>query len=95
MVIHSFSKPRTTFESIYTNTFLSTVSHSLVKPSPKLPGQGNLQLELTMNIDFVLCKPWPIFSLINSLVVLYLNIVNLPLLSPGLIQLCNGFKKGF
>ena len=61
------------------------------KPSPKLPGQGNLWLELTMNIDFVLCKPWPIFSLINSLVVLYLNIVNLPFLSPGLIQLCKGF----
>ena len=94
-IVHSFRKPRTAFESIYTNTFLSPVSHSLVKPSPKLPGQGNLRLELTVNIEFVLCKPWPIFSEYKQPCCLVLEYCKPSALSPGLIQLCNGFKKGF
>ena len=31
-VVHGFSKPRTTFECIYTNTFTSKVSRGLEKP---------------------------------------------------------------
>ena len=38
-VVHGFSKPRTTFECIYTNTFTSKVSRGLDKPIPKPLGQ--------------------------------------------------------
>ena len=45
-VVHGFSKPWTTFECIYTNTFTSKVSHGLDKPIPKPLGQDKLRLEL-------------------------------------------------
>ena len=45
-VVHGFSKPRTTFECIYTNTFTSKVSHGLDKPISKPLGQYKPRLEL-------------------------------------------------
>ena len=47
-VVHGFSKPRTTFECIYTNTFTSKVSRGLEKPIPKPLGQDKLRLELAL-----------------------------------------------
>ena len=43
-IFHSFSKPRKTYECIYTNTFTSKLSSGLDKPSPKLLGQDRLEL---------------------------------------------------
>ena len=47
-VVHGFSKPWTTFECIYTNTFTSKVSHGLDKPIPKPLGQDKPRLELAL-----------------------------------------------
>ena len=47
-VVHGFSKPRTTFECIYTNTFTSKVSRGLDKPIPKPLGQDKPRLELAL-----------------------------------------------
>ena len=47
-VVHGFSKPRTTFECIYTNTFTSKVSRGLYKPIPKPLGQDKPRLELAL-----------------------------------------------
>ena len=47
-VVHGFSKPRTTFECIYTNTFTSKVSRGLEKPIPKPLGQDKPRLELAL-----------------------------------------------
>ena len=47
-VVHGFSKPRTTFECIYTNTFTSKVSRGLDKPIPKPFGQDKPRLELAL-----------------------------------------------
>ena len=41
----SFSKPRTTFKDIYTNTFMSKVSRGFDKLSTKLHGQDTPWLE--------------------------------------------------
>ena len=47
-VVQGFSKPRTTFECIYTNTFTSKVSRGLDKPIPKPLGQDKPRLELAL-----------------------------------------------
>ena len=47
-VVQGFSKPRTTFECIYTNTFMSKVSRGLDKPIPKPLGQDKPRLELAL-----------------------------------------------
>ena len=47
-VVHGFSKPRTAFECIYTNTFTSKVSRGLDKPIPKPLGQDKPRLELAL-----------------------------------------------
>ena len=47
-IVHSFSKPRKTYECIYTNTFTSKLSRGLDKSSPKLLGQDKPRLELAV-----------------------------------------------
>ena len=47
-IVHSFRKPRTMFKCIYTNAFMSKVSHGLDKPSAQLLGQDKPRLELAM-----------------------------------------------
>ena len=49
-IVLGFSKPRTTFECIYTNPFTSKVSRGLDKPSPKLLGQDKQRLELAVGL---------------------------------------------
>ena len=49
-IVPGFSKPRTTFECIYTNPFKSKVSRGLDKPSPKLLGQDKQRLELAVGL---------------------------------------------
>ena len=53
-VVHGFSKLRTTFECIYTNTFTSKVSRGLDKPIPKPLCQDKPRLELPNGLN----KPW-------------------------------------
>ena len=43
-IVCSFSKPQKTYKCIYMNTFMSQLSRSLNKPSPKLLGQDKSQL---------------------------------------------------
>ena len=47
-IVHSFSKPRKTYECIYANTFKSKLSRGLDKPNPKLLGQDKPRLELAV-----------------------------------------------
>ena len=47
-VVHGFSKPWTTFECIYMNTFMSKVSQGLDKPIPKPLSQDKPRLELAL-----------------------------------------------
>ena len=47
-IVHSFSKPRKTYECIYTNTFTSKLSCGLDKLSPKFLGQDKPRLELAV-----------------------------------------------
>ena len=47
-IVHSFSKPRKTYECIYTNTFTSKLSRGLDKPSQKLLGQDKPRLGLAV-----------------------------------------------
>ena len=49
-IVLGFSKPRTTFECIYTNPFTSKVSRGLDKPSPKLLGRDKPRLELAVGL---------------------------------------------
>ena len=47
-IVHSFSKPRKTYECMYTNTYTSKLSRGGDKPSPKLLGQDKPRLELAV-----------------------------------------------